>query len=99
MQEALHAQSLLIAMDIGHALGNSLITFELTDMMYLRHSFGLLDVPIGAVLTLGNHDLAFLKLDDATSSISTLRLGGSIGKLDVNTILELFVFYSIGRFR
>ena len=82
MQEALHAQSLLIAVDIGHALSNSLITFELTDDLRLRHLPGLFNAPIGAILTLGTHNFAPLKLDDAASSI----LGGPIGELDGNFI-------------
>ena len=74
-------------MNVGHALSNSLITFELTDVLCPRHTFGLFDVPIGAIIfTLANHDFTFLKLDDATSSISALSLGGSIGKLDGNFI-------------
>ena len=86
LQEALHAHSLLIAMDIGHALSNSLITSQLTRVLCPGHFLvDLFDVPIGAILSLGNHYFASLKLDDATtSSLSALNLGESIGKLDCN---------------
>ena len=73
-------------MDIGHALSNSLHTFELTDVFYPRQLLGLFVVPIGAILTFGYNDFTCLKLDNATSSIATLKLSWCIGKLDGNFI-------------